>query len=36
MTVPFGMGSEFGDGWEGAERGISSEMYTVEVKLPAL
>lgn len=30
MTVPFGMGTEFGENWEGAERGISAEMYTFD------
>ena len=30
MTVPFGMGTEFGENWEGSERGISAEMYTFD------
>lgn len=30
MTVPFGMGTEFGDNWEAADRGISAEMYTFD------
>lgn len=30
MTVPFGMGTEYGDNWEYAHRGISAEVLTFD------
>lgn len=30
MTVPFGMGTEYGDNWAGANRGISAQVLTFD------
>ena len=31
MTVPFGMGTEYGQKWDGADRGYKSKLYTFDM-----